>query len=439
MGHFATLYVNGHEAWSSKYDVESTMMTLFQRHERSLIVGSIEDVAPSMLDEDGSNAKDEIEILKYRTTVGAIRERLDLMGFTIEFARSEFEEGRQREILQIEEYDGSHAEEETRVLKELFFDCWLKVFGMFWTNKERWYKAYKSGSPPEGASLDDLLMWYVSTRDYDEPWCVFQLDLRLILRSLCEVLPPDAPVVYDLSDLIFETGEELAQSAEAHLDGGYATTRRIIVLTEGRTDQRAVEGALSLLRPSVTEYFSFLDFESMAVPGGVTSVVNILKAFISIGICNRIIALLDNDSAAHAAVQSAKLGTLPDNVRIVFLPDLPIARKYPTLGPSGMTDMDVNSLACSIELYFGADVLKYDGYLAPIQWTGYQDRLKRYQGEIMKKAELQSRFSEKLAKAKQDPSVIPSQDWTAMEMVVQSLVTAFRNVPPMDYGLERIE
>jgi hypothetical protein len=168
------------------------------------------------------------------------------------------------------------------------------------------------------------------------------------------------------------------------------------------------------------------------------SVLNTLKALVSVGIANRIIALLDNDTAAHSAAQSTKSWKLPENARIVFLPDIPIAEKYPTQGPTGMTIMNINGLACSIELYFGLDVLSTEsGQLAPIQWRGYDEKLKRYQGEIMHKSNLQAIYSEKLAQAREDPSSIKQMDWTSMEMVLQALITAFHDSPPLDYGLER--
>ena len=69
------------------------------------------------------------------------------------------------------------------------------------------------------------------------------------------------------------------------------------------------------------------------------------------------------------------------------------ARNYPTQGPNGITNLDINGLACSIELYFGRDILTdKEGKLIPIQWKGYEESLKQYQGEILKKKELQEAF-----------------------------------------------
>jgi hypothetical protein len=451
MGSYSTLYVDGKEICSRKNELDQVLMTLFQVSERSLRRGSIEDIAPYLLDDDRANASEQIELLTYETTVSALKDRLDLMGFSIEFARGEYERDRKRKLeeskIDSEPFGDNpdylnELEAKERALQELSFDRWLIIFEKFWNDKERWGDIPRSAVPTKDSSLDGLLMWYVSTQNYDIPYSFLSEDARLFLRAVCEILPPKSSVIYDLSELAYDSGDAqgLATFAEGYLDGGYATTRRIIVLTEGRTDQRAIEGALKLLRPDLANYFSFLDFDMLVVPGGVSSVLNTLKALISVGIANRVVALLDNDTAAHAAVQAVKLGSLPKNARIAFLPRLSSAENYPTLGPTGMTTMDINGLACSIELYFGADVLTQEsGQLVPIQWKGYDERLKRYQGEIMHKADLQTAFSDKLMMAKEDPALLGSMDWTSMQMVIQSLVTAFHDLPPIDYELENVE
>ena len=451
MGSYSTLYVDGKEIFSRKHEPDQVLMTLFQASERLIRRGSIEEIAPSLLEDDPENASEQIELLTYEITVNALKDRLDLMGFSIEFARDEYERIRN---LKLEESQNetepisdapdcwNKFEATQHALQELPFDRWLSTFEKFWNDEKLWGAIPRRPMPSKDSPLDELLLWYVSTQSYDIPYSFLSDDARLLLRALCEILPPQAPVIYDLSELAYDSGDaqELAAFAEAYLDGGYATTRRIIVLTEGRTDQRAIEGSLKLLRPALANYFSFLDFDTLAIPGGVTSVLNTLKALISVGIANRVVALLDNDTAAHAAVQAAKLGALPRNTRLVFLPRLSPAENYPTLGPTGMTAMDINGLACSIELFFGADVLTKDsGQLVPIQWKGYDDKLKRYQGEIMHKAELQSSFGEKLSKAKEDPALLGTMDWAPMQMVIQSLVEAFHDMPPIDYGLENAE
>jgi len=57
-----------------------------------------------------------------------------------------------------------------------------------------------------------------------------------------------------------------------------------------------------------------------------------------------VIALFDNDTAAHAAVRGLKGTKLPGTIRVVFLPELELARHYPTLGPQGLMSSDVNAV-----------------------------------------------------------------------------------------------
>ena len=76
-----------------------------------------------------------------------------------------------------------------------------------------------------------------------------------------------------------------------------------------------------------------------------------------------------------------------------------IARRYPTVGPQGNLQMDVNGLACSIELYLGRSALSgSSGDLRPVRWTAFNDRLQRYQGEIEGKAAVVELFLTELRK-----------------------------------------
>ena len=61
--------------------------------------------------------------------------------------------------------------------------------------------------------------------------------------------------------------------------------------------------------------------------------------------------------------------------------------------------MNVNGLACSIDMYFGVDVLTRNKELIPIQWKGFEEKEKKYQGEIADKNYVQETFRKKLRTA----------------------------------------
>ena len=88
--------------------------------------------------------------------------------------------------------------------------------------------------------------------------------------------------------------------------------------------------------------------------------------------------------------------------------------------------MDINGLACGIELFLGAEVMTAsDGGLVPVQWKGYDARLRRYQGELLAKGDVLDRFRAKLATCESDPSRIGEYDWHGLRLVIDMLRSSF--------------
>ena len=139
----------------------------------------------------------------------------------------------------------------------------------------------------------------------------------------------------------------MVEYADALLTADFAVSRRIIVLTEGNTDKRILERSLNLLYPHLSDYFR-----------GAGELIKIVKAFSAAGLINRILDMFDNDTAAKSALGGLKGMLPPDNIVVLKYPALESAINYPTLGPTGVVNMDVNRLAGSIELYFGNDVFE---------------------------------------------------------------------------------
>jgi hypothetical protein len=207
---------------------------------------------------------------------------------------------------------------------------------------------------------------------------------------------------------------------------GIPVNARIVVLTEGITDKRALESALRLLYPHLIEYYSFMDFENAKYGGGAGSLVVTLKAFAGAGIANRIIGVFDNDTAAQVALRGLSGMQLPPNIRFLTYPSLPLASSYPTIGPSGQVEVDVNGQAGSLELYFGEDVLRRpDGAMTPVKWKGFEDAVQSYQGELVDKVALQKAFAKKVDAATVDGKAFESQDWTGMRAILDALRAVF--------------
>lgn len=146
-----------------------------------------------------------------------------------------------------------------------------------------------------------------------------------------------------------------------------------------------------------------------------------IKAFIGVKIKNRIIAIYDNDSAAVLELENLKsIKEIPQNIKIMKLPYINIAKNYPTIGPTDINYMDINGLAGSIEMFLGADVLKdHDNNFEPIRWKSYIDKIKKYQGEILNKSLIQDRFREKLKTEKKE-------NYEEMHILIENIINAWK-------------
>ncbi|MFC3417721.1 hypothetical protein [Algoriphagus hitonicola] len=129
-----------------------------------------------------------------------------------------------------------------------------------------------------------------------------------------------------------------------------------------------------------------------------SALVKLITSFAAANVKHPIIALFDNDTAGLKEMKKLTSKTVPPNIRILKYPDITIAKNYPTVGPTGKKKMNVNGLACSIEMYFGVDVLTRNNELIPIQWKGFEEKEKKYQGEIADKNYVQETFRKKLRK-----------------------------------------
>ncbi len=256
-------------------------------------------------------------------------------------------------------------------------------------------------------------------------------DTTAALRLLLEAYSEATEFIYDVTDLIWSgyaahDEEFVAATTEISIEE-MQSVAKIIVLTEGRSDASILQESLHLLYPHLSDYYSFMNFEGMRVGGGAGILANLLKAFAAAGVVNKTIALFDNDTAGRSALQTLAAVSLPEHLAVLTLPPLDSLKTFPTIGPSGSMTMDVNGLAGSLELYLGDDVLTDDDGPCEIQWTGYDQTLKQYQGQIVNKAEIQHRFEAKLEAAKETKASL-GPDWDGLRAVFAHIFAAFHKL-----------
>lgn len=253
-----------------------------------------------------------------------------------------------------------------------------------------------------------------------------KIGIGYFLRAALEAVEPCSELILDITSVVssgyYEDDEPVcAITAQMHLDSTLPF-QKIIILTEGSSDSKILSKALKLLYPKVESYFSFLDFDTYKAEGGSAMLEKTVKSFAAAGISNKIIALFDYDAAGVAATERVKKRKFPSNFRVMNLPAIELADNYPTIGPQGIINENVNGRACSIEMYLGIDILAdVDNQLAPVKWRNIEPQINTYQGEISRKADLQKKYLKKVGIANKKGSFQSEHDWTGLRQVFERI------------------
>jgi hypothetical protein len=168
--------------------------------------------------------------------------------------------------------------------------------------------------------------------------------------SILNTLPEDAIIEYDLSDVI--SGGWVKEQEVKQI-----SIEKIIVLTEGKTDVEFISAGLTKLYPHLSPYYHFINFDEYKVESNASALVKLVIALAASNIKHPIIVLFDNDTTGIMEMKKLNSINLSNNFKILKYPDIQMANKYPTIGPTGIKKMNVNGLACGIEMYFGQEIL----------------------------------------------------------------------------------
>lgn len=313
------------------------------------------------------NEKGTFEFKGYRQTVKVCKDRLKIFGASSKKAKKDFQQGK-KNSRQEGFYNFS--------LSSITYDHYLAEIKSIIDSKEITYDQLNENFR-ESLTSGDLGIYG------------FSLDSHLY--SILSVLSDNDFVEYDLTDVIDGGWVDKDQAK-------YIDCEKIIILTEGKSDVEFISKSIEKIYPHLKNYYHFIDFDEYKVESSASALVKLITSFAAANVKHPIIALFDNDTAGLKEMKKLTSKKLPPNIKIIKYPDISLAKKYPTVGPTGKKRMNVNGLACSIEMYFGLDVLTRNNELIPIQWKGYDDKERKYQGEIADKNYVQDTFRTKLKK-----------------------------------------
>jgi hypothetical protein len=421
VGSFSDLRIAGYSVVSRKYRNDPQVLSIFVEADKVNSRRSPDSPPEGEPDDDDYFSG-------YCASAIAITDRLELMGFTEAAAREDFALTLKGEIADTAELwsDNSHPDDQMfallladkdaklAFLSELSFDEWIGAVGRIRAEHVRWqgYNA-ETGRQEYSRALDPLEAFILNEKYDDEqpPLGYFCSDLRFLIRAYLLSAKPEDSVVLDNSDMVnacyFAAEDQIVERARTSIAAEARTVEKLLVLTEGSSDSRVLQETLDVRYPHLKEFVSFLDHGQFSVAGGTGNLMNLLRGLAGASVSNRVVALFDNDAAGTVQCLKARTMPLPQNFRVIQLPHLPRAERYPTLGPTGLVETDINGLACSLELYLGATALR-DGNagLMPIQWTGFERSLSKYQGELLDKRAVQDRYFELLRAGRAETSDI---------------------------------
>lgn len=198
------------------------------------------------------------------------------------------------------------------------------------------------------------LAGYLTSTDpfpsHEVPEVIELLDPRLAMRIAVDLVPESTEVAHQLSYLIWGgfLRPDTAIADRAREDRGQSRTDDgpLVVLTEGSTDARALSAGMLITHPHLEGFIQFMDVHAKAEMN-VAALDKMVRIFSTARISHRVLALADNDAAAHRHLvrlkADLKAGHIPDNYRLLHYPNIPLLSAYPVERPdSGNSIEDVN-------------------------------------------------------------------------------------------------
>jgi len=417
MGSYTDLIVNGRVIYTTKSYPSEIINWVFTQDD-ILIYDEIDQIST----ENGQTTSKHLrEVHLLLTTATNMLDRLNILGYNESSIKKEFESFLFQKNEEINDaghlniYGSEIVEKEKEFWRNANFEKWKKAVSEIFQDSFKFItvKDYDTSL----YNIESHICFQGTELITSMPFTTFLGALTFILISV----PSDSEIIQDYSE-IYNGGWV---DDETIIDT--SVREKTIILTEGLSDISILKPCLKLLYPHLYDFYSFFDFEGYNNQGGAGNLVNLIKSFAGAGIRNKLIAIFDNDSAAKDAQLSLTNLNLPNHFKIINYPNLDLANNYPTIGPTGIHNTNINGLACSIEMYLGEDVLinEKEEYV-PIQWKGFIPKVNAYQGELLDKSTIQKKFLQKLKLAQSDDGAnISNQDWTGLTSIFKAIFNCF--------------
>ena len=88
---------------------------------------------------------------------------------------------------------------------------------------------------------------------------------------------------------------------------------------------------------------------------------------------------------------------MPSTIMPICLPNIDLAYNYPTVGPEGFHESNINENAVGIELFLGRSCLTVDGDLTRVRWTGFDKSTGGYSGAVEAKTQVMENYNTRMS------------------------------------------
>lgn len=333
----------------------------------------------------------------YERPLRLVLERLELLGHTLERARREFE------------MPNPYSLSEPLPLS---FNQVLEVLRKVDVSKlDVKYPEEHKDSRVVPADIQEMIRTVRPPDVFEsDHWDLYALienfNPNTLLRIFAEnPMNLDLPVIWYFDDVVQGGWIERDQ-----IQVGLKERDAYLLVTEGSSDARILRHAFDVLRPDISAFFRFVDMADGYPFTGTGNLVNFAKGLVSIQIHNNVIFIFDNDAEGVASMRKCNALAIPNNMKIMKLPDLEAFQRFPTIGPQGAHFDDINGLGASIECYL--DLPKS----ARVRWNNFNEVLHVYQGSLEKKDQYKRDFLSQ-------NGYIESYDYKKLHSVLDAIIT----------------
>lgn len=425
MGTEISLRVSGIELISSKNSLGIDHGALFQdtdhvmipQHERF----GLEETA-------AIDAETRLQWTVLRKPLAEVADRLELLGFSIEVIRLEYEnivrhEVQQRQMM-VEYYPEQYEPVGPLHSFGEFFD-FITHYSLNDFSNEDLKIDYPRRDEADGilrkilpeSSLKKIprydpledIAWseksaFIGLIDFLHPYSV----IRLLSENRNN---GDEFVEWDYGEIVANGWVHISE-----INPGAGREESFLIATEGKSDIHVLTKAFKLLKPGVADFFRFIDVTDGHPFSGTGGLSKFAEGLVKIDVQNRIVFVLDNDSEGVEGFNKITAMKLPHNMGCMCLPDLPEFERFPAKGPDGLTMANINGQAAAIECYLDLNYGQYQNHY--VRWTNFKKEIGTYQGALEHKEYYAKRFLDTPENKLHDNNY----DYSKLEILLNSVI-----------------